>query len=83
MVTMLGKKPLSVDEIKSELGISQSSTSQHLKVLYQVGLVTFSKKGNFRIYTLRKNELQKAMHFFDHLWDEGLDRLKSKLESKK
>ncbi len=81
-VKLLGEKPLTVDELRLKLSISQSSTSQHLKILSEAGLVSFSKHGNFRIYSLRKEELKKAMHFFDHLWDEGLEKLKTNLESK-
>lgn len=80
-VGLLGEKSLTVDELRTKLDISQSSTSQHLKVLSEAGLVSFTKHGNFRIYSLKKNELKKAMQFFDHLWDEGLEKLKMNLES--
>ena len=80
MVSLLGEKDCTVQELRSSLGISQSSTSQHLKVLHQAGLVAFTKHGNFRIYSLRRNKLKKAMHFFDNLWDDGLVKLKSTLE---
>lgn len=80
MVQLLGNKNYTVDELKTGLGISQSSTSQHLKVLLKVGLVDFTKQGNFRVYSLQRNELQKAMQFFNSLWDDGLARMKSNLE---
>lgn len=82
MVQLLGNKNHTVDELKTGLGISQSSTSQHLKVLLKVGLVDFTKQGNFRVYSLKRNELQKAMQFFNNLWDDGLARMKSNLEGK-
>ncbi len=81
MVVQLGEGPCTVDELRTRLDISQSSTSQHLKILHEAGLVSYSRHGNFRTYTLRKNELKKAMHFFDDLWDDGLERLKRNLES--
>lgn len=81
MVMFLGEKPATVEELRSKLEISQSSTSQHLKILSNVGLVSFAKHGNFRIYSLKKEELKRVMHFFDHLWDEGLAKLKMNLES--
>ncbi len=81
MVLLLGEKPSTVEELRSKLAISQSSTSQHLKILHGVGLVTYAKHGNFRIYSLRLDELKKAMQFFNHLWDEGLTKLKLSLES--
>ncbi len=81
MVLLLGERPCTVDELRKKTGISQSSTSQHLKVLSEAGLVNCSKHGNFRIYSLRQGELKKAMQFFDRLWDEGLSNLKSRLEN--
>ena len=81
IVNLLGRKNHTVDELRNSLGISQSSTSQHLKVLHQAGLVAFTKHGNFRINSLRRNELKKAMHYFDNLWDEGFEKLKSNLEN--
>ena len=80
MIMMLGEKPSAVGELTSRLEISQSSTSQHLKILMETGLVSCHKQGNFRIYALRREELKRAMHFFDHLWDEGLEKLKMNLE---
>ena len=80
MISLLGSRDCTVDQLKSNLEISQSSASQHLKILLQAGLVTFSKHGNFRIYSLQRAELKAAMSFFDQLWDQGLAQLKSKLE---
>lgn len=80
MVWLLGEKEQTVGELEQALGLSQSSTSQHLKILTQSGLVSFRKHGNFRIYALKKEELRAAMSFFDSLWDKGLDRLKQNLE---
>lgn len=82
IVGLLGQKDYTVAELMDSLKISQSSTSQHLKILYNAGLVSFIKHGNFRIYSLQKEELKKAMHFFDHLWDTGLERMKFNLENK-
>ena len=79
MVMLLGTKPLTVDEIRKELKISQSSTSQHLKKLSTAGLVSSSKHGNFRIYSLRQDNLKIAMQFFDHLWDDSLAKLKQEI----
>lgn len=83
IVMQLGEKDYTVDELKNSLAISQSSTSQHLKILYDVGLVSYKKHGNFRIYSLRKEELRKAMHFFDEFWDTGLQKIKMNLEERK
>lgn len=80
MLQLLGQQERTVGELEETLDLSQSSTSQHLKLLHQAGLVTFRKHGNFRIYTLQRQRLKDAMSFFDHLWDEGLLRMKQHLE---
>lgn len=80
MVLLLGEKEQTVGELEKSLGLSQSSTSQHLKILNDAGLVTIRKHGNFRIYSLKKEALKKAMSFFDRLWDEQLNQLKNHLE---
>lgn len=82
ITALLGEKDCTVDELKDGAGISQSSTSQHLKILYKADLVSYKKHGNFRIYSLQKEQLSKAMHFFDGLWEKDLQTLKTKLENK-
>jgi len=77
MIHLLGAGSRTVNELMTSLEISQSSTSQHLKVLLDAELVNFTKHGNFRIYSLREDTLKKAYHFFDGLWDRDLQRLKS------
>ena len=81
MVQLLGNKNRTVNELKESLGISQSSTSQHLKVLLEAGVVQFSKQGNFRIYSLKEQALEQAYQFFDGLWDRDLQKLKSIAEN--
>lgn len=80
IVTLLGESECTVGELESKLELSQSATSQHLKLLKDAGLVSYRKHGNFRIYKLQKSKLQEAMQFFDQFWDKGLGSLKSKLE---
>lgn len=83
MVMLLGEKACTVNQLKTSVGISQSSASQHLKILLEAKLVSCSKLGNFRVYSLRSEELKRAMGYFDKLWDEGLQTLKTTLESRK
>ena len=80
MVRLLGEREWTVGELEKSLKLSQSATSQHLRLLKDAGLVAFRKHGNFRIYRLQKGKLREAMSFFDQLWDEGLQIMKAKLE---
>ncbi len=80
LVRLLGQKERTVGELEKLLRMSQSSTSQHLKLLKNAGLVSSRKHGNFRIYSLRAAQLRDAMGYFDNLWDESLKQMKAKLE---
>ena len=49
IVQVLKRRSLCVTELTSQLGISQSATSQHLRVLKDAGIVKFQKRG-FHVY---------------------------------
>ena len=81
IVSLLSEREQTVGELEKSLGQSQSSTSQNLKMLYDAGLVTYRKHGNFRLYSLQHETLKRVMLYFDALWDEGLQKMKANLES--
>ncbi|MEQ9301930.1 MAG: metalloregulator ArsR/SmtB family transcription factor [Cyclobacteriaceae bacterium] len=81
MAELLAQNESTVGEIEKQLGLSQSATSQHLKLLSDAGLVSVRKHGNFRIYSLQTSVLQEAMNYFDRLWDDSLLQLKNNLEN--
>ena len=80
MVEMLGSGEKTVGELERGVGLSQSATSQHLRLMNAAGLVTYRKEGNFRLYALHTSKLKRAMWFFNYLWDADLAVLKNKLE---
>jgi len=49
IVQVLKRRALCVTELTSKLGISQSATSQHLRVLKDARIVKFQKRG-FHVY---------------------------------
>jgi len=51
---------INVNKIYNTLGIEQSITSQHLKVLRMAGVVDCDKDGKFMNYTIRYEVVQKA-----------------------
>jgi DNA-binding transcriptional ArsR family regulator len=54
IIQALKKRGMCVTELMSQLGISQESTSQHLRVLRDAGIVWFQKKGFHVYYSLEK-----------------------------
>jgi DNA-binding transcriptional ArsR family regulator len=49
-------------EIAREIGLSASTTSEHLQLLSQAGLITSRRKGNAIFYRVRNQELVQAFH---------------------
>ncbi len=53
-------KNINVNEIYSNLGLEQSITSQHLKVLKLAGVLDVEKMGKFMRYSINYDVLEKA-----------------------
>ena len=57
----LNEQPLNVTEITNELGIPQPTTSRHLKVLRERGLVYTERQGTVITYHLSDNRIIEAL----------------------
>ncbi len=60
IIELLKKKPISVNSLAENLGITQSAVSQHLRVLKAAGLVTDERQGYWIYYSLNKGALEKC-----------------------
>jgi DNA-binding transcriptional ArsR family regulator len=49
------KRPMSVGELVAEMGLAQSTVSQHLKILAEVRFVLVEPVGNARHYRINDN----------------------------
>ncbi len=63
IVRMLVIKPLCVCEVMSVLRMAQSTTSKHLRILHDSGLVEETPGGTWTIYRLVKPELGSAAEY--------------------
>ncbi|MCA1839403.1 MAG: ArsR/SmtB family transcription factor [Actinomycetota bacterium] len=73
---------LQVNAIAKRMSWSQPMVSKHLSVLKEVGLVTASKQGRYRVYTVNPARLKPIGDWvgqFEHHWNERLDRLEGYL----
>jgi ArsR family transcriptional regulator len=61
MLYTLGEKPRNVTELTNELGLNQSTTSRHLKVLRERGLVHTVRTGTTITYHLSDQRLIQAL----------------------
>jgi len=57
----LREQPLNVTELTNELGIPQPTTSRHLKVLRERGLVNTERQGTVITYSLADERIIQAM----------------------
>src|SRR5215208_6786855 len=57
----LDEKPLNVTELTNELGIPQPTTSRHLKVLRERGLVYTERQGTVITYHLTDRRVTQAL----------------------
>jgi ArsR family transcriptional regulator len=57
----LDERPCSVNELANELNISQPTTSRHLKILRERGLVATERQGTNIIYSLTDRRLIQAL----------------------
>lgn len=81
---LLRERPRSVAEVGAHLGLSQPSTSKHLKVLREAGLVSVRQDAQRRIYAVEPQplaELHEWLGRYRALWDESLDRLERRLDA--
>lgn len=67
IVKMLSEKELCVCEIIPATGKSQPTTSAHLKILYEAGLVKSRKDGLSVHYSLADNRLKKIIEITEKM----------------
>ena len=68
----------SVNELARPFKISQPAITKHLKVLQRVGLITRSRRAQWRPCRLKAKPLQDVADWVEkyrHFWDESFDRL--------
>ncbi len=63
-------KSINVNKIYNTLGLEQSITSQHLKILRSTGLVKTSRVGKFIHYEIDYSKISKAVFAIDSFLDE-------------
>jgi DNA-binding transcriptional ArsR family regulator len=79
---LLLDRPRSVNELADELELSQPSTSKHLRVLREAGLVSVRQERQRRVYAIDPQpmaELHEWLARYRRLWDSRLDALERRL----
>ena len=68
----LDEKPYSVTDLGLELGINQSTTSRHLKILRDRGIVQTTREGKNIIYHLADSRLIEALNLLRAVLRDGI-----------
>jgi DNA-binding transcriptional ArsR family regulator len=83
ILRLLLEEPRSVGELAAALDANQPSTSKHLRVLREAGLVHVHPDAQRRVYALRSDgfaELEAWLAPYRRLWEGRLDALEAHLE---
>ena len=72
IVARLAEGPLAVGKLATELPVSRSAVSQHLKILKDAGLVEDVAEGTRRIYRLNPAALAALLDQLDTYWQRAL-----------
>jgi DNA-binding transcriptional ArsR family regulator len=84
VLDLLRDRACAVNELVEQLGFPQPTTSKHLKVLREAGLVRVRKQAQRRIYMIDPApiaELDAWLAPYRRLWNERLDSLGGYLDS--
>jgi DNA-binding transcriptional ArsR family regulator len=77
------RRSLAVGAIVLTLGLPQPAVSKHLGVLREVGIVSVSKQGQQRVYSLNHGQLRPIYDWlktFERHWERQLDRIRVRAE---
>jgi DNA-binding transcriptional ArsR family regulator len=83
IVALLLEEPRAVGELAAALDANQPSTSKHLRVLREAGLVHVHPDAQRRVYALRPDgfaEVEAWLAPYRRLWEGRLDALEAHLE---
>lgn len=81
ILATVGTGRRAVGDIADALGLSQQTTSHHLKVLRAADLVTSSRMGTRHLYAVRAEGLAVGRAFFEEFWPDRLWALKRAAEA--
>jgi DNA-binding transcriptional ArsR family regulator len=84
ILDLLLERPRPVADLTDALGLSQSGTSKHLRVLREAGLVRVRAEAQRRFYELRLEPLAEVdawLRPYRRLWESSLDALERHLDT--
>ncbi len=77
---LLRSGPRAVGELAARLPVSRPAVSQHLRVLWDAGLVQMSEEGTRHVYRADPAGLEELRAYFEGFWQDALDAFASYAE---
>jgi DNA-binding transcriptional ArsR family regulator len=77
--------PSSTSQVINIIPVTRQAASKHLALLENAGLVTSSRRGRERIWTVQTEPLARTSDYLNQLsrrWDAAVDRLRAFVEEK-
>ena len=72
---------MAAGRIAAHFDVTRQAVSQHLRILYDAGLVSERRDGTRRIYRARPEGLAGLRAFLDEFWSERLAALRREVET--
>jgi DNA-binding transcriptional ArsR family regulator len=82
ILRVIRSEPRSVGAVADEVGLSQQTTSHHLGVLREAGLVASTRDGTRHLYAVSTDGLEAVRSYLDHFWPSKLSALKTAIEDR-
>jgi DNA-binding transcriptional ArsR family regulator len=82
ILLLLKKKEMVPTEIAEHFNFTLPALSSHLRILKDADLVTETKHGKNRFYSLNKKRTLDLVAFFEDMYDYNLNSLKEYIENK-
>jgi DNA-binding transcriptional ArsR family regulator len=79
----LRARPMTVRELADLQPVSRPAVSQHLRVLETAGLVNVEAQGKRRIYSIRREGLEKLRVYVEGFWSDVLGAFAAEIETRK
>lgn len=82
ILRVISSAPQPVGAAAEELGLSQQTTSHHLRNLHRAGLATVTVDRTRRLYALNTDAMAAVRSYLDDFWPGKLDALKAAIEQR-